>query len=145
MKHYSEISSCLQSYKRVKLCIHHHSLHFPASMHTHQHLFFGVYHLSFSFTPSFWKRNLGQFHCTINTALKQLIDLSFLTHTWASSSDEYETFTGKPYEFHIFPCTFHPTRDMMSLCCVKDTCFTITVQSHQIYSKNHIFIRNIKM
>ncbi len=50
-----------------------------ARTHT-THNFSGVYHLSFSFTLSFWKRNLGQFHCTINTALKQTIDLSF-THT----------------------------------------------------------------
>ncbi len=86
-----------------------------ARTHTHKNLFSGVYHLSFSFTLSFWKRNPGQFHCTINTALKQLIDLSF-THTLelhpCVASDEYETFTEKPYESQIFPCTFHPTRDM---------------------------------
>lgn len=117
--------------------------------HTHKNLFSGVYHLSFSFTPSFWKRNPGQFHCTINTALKQLIDLSF-THTLelhpcASLLMNMKHLQKNHMNLKYSHAHFIPHVTWMSLCFVKERCSTITVLSHQIYSKNHIFIRNVKM
>lgn len=113
MKHYSELSSSLMSYKRVKICIHHHSLHFPASTVCTPVSFLWCVSSFFLLHAEFLEEKSGPVSLYDQYDFKTT-DWSLLshTHTWTSSSDEYETFTGKPYEFHIFPYTFHPTCDM---------------------------------